>query len=110
VGWGILRGFKFNLEVNPAHAFDPSTWKAEASRTPISRTARAIPKDPVFKNQNQTNTTTNSKKPNKAQAESMVWPGVCSYKSTLPSPRGSSLVSNPLLLAVPVIIHSHHQF
>jgi hypothetical protein len=33
------------------HAFDPSTWEAEAGGFLSSRTARAIQRNPVLKNQ-----------------------------------------------------------
>jgi hypothetical protein len=34
-----------------AHAFNPSTWEAEAGGFLSSRTARAIQRNPVLKNQ-----------------------------------------------------------
>jgi hypothetical protein len=46
-----------------AHAFNPSTWEAEAGGFLSSRTARAIQRNPVSKNKKKNKT--KQKKPNK---------------------------------------------
>jgi hypothetical protein len=43
------------------HAFNPSTWEAEAGRFLSSRPARAVQRNPVLKNKNKTQKTKTNK-------------------------------------------------
>jgi hypothetical protein len=49
-----------------AHAFNPSTWEAEAGGFLSLRTARAIQRNPVLKKQANKQTTTTTKTYNQA--------------------------------------------